>query len=613
VTALQTAAAQYGARGLHVFPCRDGRPLVEGGHKSASTDESVIRGWWRRWADAQIAVALRASGLIALDVDPRNGGDETIARLEAKYGALPRDCNVRSGGGGEHIYFKDPGGRLRGKLPGGVDVKCNGYVIAPPSTHRSGKRYEWIVHREPPPLPAKWIELLRLAAADDGAGIEAWSESASGKLDEGSLRQTLQDLGPRGTGNNTTYRAVCWIFHDYGCSIDEGWPFFAEWNARCGKPVDDRELWRQMQQVASKKPASGRGLARRGARVAEREATTTGVVCLADVEAETVEWLWDGRVPLGKVTILDGDPGLGKSTMLIDLAARVTRGDRMPEDPHPAKAPADVVLLSAEDGAGDTIRPRADAAGADVRRIHLWVVSVDDEGNEREPTLADVEVLEEIINRSGAALVVIDPFVAYLPTNKNSHSDQEMRSSITPIGRVAQRTGTAIILVRHVKKGAVTKAIHGGGGSIGIVGAARSALLVAKDPEDETGQTRVLAIQKSNLAREAASLKYRVVDAGGVGRIEWLGVSRHTADELVTVKPQPATKTDGCVEWLADYLASGPKEYGEIKVAAEARSWSLAVLTDARERLGVRPKRKGKPPNQISWWELPVKGEGGAS
>jgi hypothetical protein len=366
-----------------------------------------------------------------------------------------------------------------------------------------------------------------------------------------------------------------------------------------------------MERVATKKPASGRGLVRGAVRAKKehRKAVSIDVICLADVQAEHVEWLWASRIPVGKITVVDGDPGLGKSTLLCDIAARVTRGDRMPEDSLKARAPGDVVLMSAEDGPADTIRPRADAARADARRIHLWTVTRDEDGTERTPSVADIEQLERIIVATKAALVVIDPFVAYLPSDNNSYNDHHMRRAMAPLAAIADRTHVAIVLVRHLKKSG-EGAIYRGGGSIGIAGAARSVLLVAKDRDDETGETRVIAPVKSNLAREASALKYRVVDGGGVGKIEWLGVAEGvSADELVAIRKteRPATKTEDATEWLRRLLEDGPKDHEEIAVAASAYGHTDKVLRNARERLGVIVERKGRG---RTIWRLP---DGGAS
>jgi RecA-family ATPase len=256
------------------------------------------------------------------------------------------------------------------------------------------------------------------------------------------------------------------------------------------------------------------------------------VVCLADVRPERVEWLWASRIPLGKVTVLDGDPGLGKSTITLDLGARVSTGRPMPGETA-ALPPAGVVLLSAEDGLADTIRPRLDAAGADVSRI-VALTAVSGEDGDRLPTLPqDLDRLEDTIQEHDAALVVVDVLMAYLSGDVNAHRDQDVRSVLARLAAMADRTRAAVIVLRHLNKATGGPAIYRGGGSIGISGAARSALVVGRDPDDES--RLVLAVVKSNLAATAPSLAYRIVDRSGVAAIDWEGASDLTASQLLVI------------------------------------------------------------------------------
>ena len=165
---------------------------------------------------------------------------------------------------------------------------------------------------------------------------------------------------------------------------------------------------------------------------------------LADVEPADVSWLWPGRIPFGKLTILDGDPGLGKSTLTLDLAARLTTHRPMPEESAAhLQAPYGVVLLSAEDGMSDTVRPRLDAAGADSARVHAIVSLWDPAGGERLPNLLDLEALRAAIEQLDAALVIVDPLMAYLPPSVNAHNDQEIRSALAPVALLMSADETA--------------------------------------------------------------------------------------------------------------------------------------------------------------------------
>jgi hypothetical protein len=295
---------------------------------------------------------------------------------------------------------------------------------------------------------------------------------------------------------------------------------------------------------------------------------------LSEVKPESVEWLWPGRLPKGKLSLIEGDPGTGKSTLTIDLAARVSVGGELP-DGMGCEA-AGVVLVSAEDGPADTIRPRLDAAGADPSKVLALGLVSDAEGHERLLSLpSDVPLLERGIERVGAGLVVIDPLVAFLPKNVDANKDQDVRRALAPLAGLAERTGAAVVAVRHLNKASGGNALYRGGGSIGIVGAARSALLVAKDPQDDA--RRVLAPQKSNLSQPAPSLAFSLENtANGAVRVAWRGESPLGESELL----------------------AAPMEGGGAppKLRLEASLGSCWIPVRCRpRRCSGRPRRRGSP------------------
>ena len=255
-------------------------------------------------------------------------------------------------------------------------------------------------------------------------------------------------------------------------------------------------------------------------------------VILSSIEPEEVEWLWEPRIPLGKITVIDGDPGNGKSALTTDLGARLTVGRPFPDGK--GCEPAGVVIMNAEDGLADTIRPRVDAAGGDSSRIvSLATVEDGEDGEERHVSIPeDIAIIEAAIKRVSAKLVIIDPLMAFLSGGSNAHKDQDIRRALAPLARTAERTGVAVVLVRHLNKASGGNPLYRGGGSIGIIGAARSGLLVGVHPEDET--LRVLAGQKSNLSPMPESLAYRIATgANGAARIEYAGASTANADALL--------------------------------------------------------------------------------
>ncbi len=257
---------------------------------------------------------------------------------------------------------------------------------------------------------------------------------------------------------------------------------------------------------------------------------------LSEIETQPVHWLWEKRIPLGKITLLDGDPGMGKSLLALNLAARVSSGRPMP-DGTPGQQ-GGVILIAPEDGAADTLKPRLQAAGGDPSHVLLLntVEGLDTKKMaivDRPFSLAhDLELLEQAIKRTNAVLVVLDPLMAVLGHNVDSSRDQDIRAVFTPLAQLAERTGCAILIIRHLNKGASHNALYRGAGSIGIIAAARIGLLVAQDPSDE--HKRILATTKNNLSKQAPHLSYQIVEnASGIPSIQWLGENTSPVSTLL--------------------------------------------------------------------------------
>lgn len=318
------------------------------------------------------------------------------------------------------------------------------------------------------------------------------------------------------------------------------------------------------------------------------------LVKVSSVKAERVEWEWMHRIPRGKVTVLDGDPGLGKSTVTLDLIARRTRGMPMPEDERELP-PAGAVLLTAEDGIADTIRPRLEAAGADLDRVAVLTAVRDEKGRPRPPVLPeDVEAAREAVQKMKARLLVIDPLMAFLNGRVDSHRDQDVRGALALLADLAERETLAIVIIRHLNKASGGHPIYRGGGSIGIIGAARAGLLVAPDPKDE--KRRVLAVSKSNLGPIPPSLAYRLVQAGDVSKVEWLGIADCSARDILAVQAvddQPRGVVADAVSFLQELLADGPVATEAAKGAARAAGIAWRAVERARSGAGVRSHRVG--------------------
>jgi hypothetical protein len=335
-----------------------------------------------------------------------------------------------------------------------------------------------------------------------------------------------------------------------------------------------------------------------------KEGTSLGpeLVRVATVQPERVEWLWDGRIPCGNITLVDGDPGLGKSTFTLDLAARVSTGRAMPDGALGLLG--GVVLVSAEDGLADTIRPRLEAAGADLERVAV-LTSIRGENGSLPELPEDVLGIENAIREVRAVLLVLDPLMAFLSGHVNAHRDQHVRRALAPLARMAERARVAAVVVRHLNKGSGANPLHRGGGSIGIIGAARAGLLIARDPDTE--DLRVLALVKSNLGPRMPSLGFRIVTTeSGVARIEWLGESSHTTERLLAepVTPEERSALEEAVDVLREILQDGPVESNEVRRQAQAAGIADRTVWRAKAALGVRSK-KGRGGRGGWVWSLP--------
>jgi len=241
----------------------------------------------------------------------------------------------------------------------------------------------------------------------------------------------------------------------------------------------------------------------------------------SEVEVGQVRWLWESRLPLAKLTLLDGDPAVGKSTLAVEIAARLTTGRALPGDKENRHA-IDVLLLAAEDDSADTLAPRLLAAGADRARVHIVASSC--------PIMFPDSAarLEQTILAERIGLVVVDPLAAFM-------RGTDGRAALGPLVAIAQRTGAAVLILRHLTKGGRGPAVYRGAGGIGISAVARSGLMVARDPDDMS--CLVLASYKINVGERPTSLRFKIVKTeSGCGRIEWLGEANYLADDLLAAK-----------------------------------------------------------------------------
>ena len=339
------------------------------------------------------------------------------------------------------------------------------------------------------------------------------------------------------------------------------------------------------------------------------------IVRLSDVEPEPVRWLWPGRIAAGKLTLIAGDPGLGKSFLTLDLAARVSTGAGWPDAPKSRFDPGDVVLLSAEDDVADTIRPRLDAAGADVSRIiAIDAVRAPDKGGKlsaRPVDLSqDVQYVEAAMEQlTKAKLVVVDPISAYMGET-DSHNNAETRAMLAKLADLAARRHVAVVCVSHLNKGAGRSAVYRVTGSLGFVAAARTVWSVSRDEHDH--ERRLMLPIKNNLARDTDGLAYSLYAAEGAVTpcVAWEGETvAMIADDALNASDDGAGKTavEQAAEWLRDLLTAGPIKPAEVIAQAGDAGYSESTVQRAKRRASVESIAERDDDNKMTGWAWRLK------
>ena len=307
---------------------------------------------------------------------------------------------------------------------------------------------------------------------------------------------------------------------------------------------------------------------------------TVKIIRMSDVELTPVDWLWKPYLPFGKLSVLQGNPGEGKTYFAMHLAAACTNGKLLPNMER--MEPFNVIYQTAEDGLGDTVKPRLIEAGADLDRVLV----IDD--SDVQLTLSD-ERIEKAIIENNARLVIIDPIQAYLGADVDMNRANEVRPIFMRLGQVAQRTGCAILLIGHLNKAAGMQSLQRGLGSIDIAAAVRSVMFIGKLRHDPT--MRILTHEKSSLAPPGVSLAFSLGDESG---FRWVGEYDITADEMLSgIDPQRETKTQQAKDLICTLLAGGKQVLSEdIDKAALERGIPGRTVRDAKRELGDALKSK---------------------
>jgi hypothetical protein len=324
--------------------------------------------------------------------------------------------------------------------------------------------------------------------------------------------------------------------------------------------------------------------------------------CFSDIEPQEIKWLWPKRFARGKVSLLVGDPGLGKSFITLDMAARLSTGCDWPDGT--ACAVGESIIVNCEDDPADTLRPRLDAAGADVSKIHFLecVMSRDKQGkpSERFFTLTDIPALAVMLqNNPAIKMISIDPVSAYMGCI-DSHKNSDVRGLLAPLAGLAAKYDVAVVLVSHKNKGQNGSAINRIVGSIAMGAAARAAWGIERDPDNP--ERRIMGALKNNLGKDSGCLAYRLESVGESAVIVWEPALDIDFGALVTgFQDRGGPEQREAAEFLKGELADGPMPYKEILALAKEQGISKRTLDRAKSLAGVKSHKAGL----TNWnWEL---------
>jgi putative DNA primase/helicase len=329
--------------------------------------------------------------------------------------------------------------------------------------------------------------------------------------------------------------------------------------------------------------------------------------CMSDVEPEPVDWIWSGRIARGKLTLLAGDPGIGKSQVATDVASHITEGNKFPDG---ISAPlGSVLILTAEDSAKDTVRPRLEAAGADLARVHRLKAAVFKDGVVTTFSLQhDLAALTDKLKMVGdVMLVIIDPITSYMGSKIDSHRVTDVRAVLEPLAGWAEENHVAVLGITHPPKNAPPRALHAIVGSIAYVAAARLVFLAV---EEQGTNRRLLLAVKNNLGALAPGIGYSLEQAIiskdiVASRIAWdnLPVTVSANEALAAANGGDTGAMTEAKDFLREELADGPRPAQDIKKAAQAAGLSWGTVRRAQERLGIKPRKTGL--DGVWQWQLP--------
>lgn len=555
-------ALQYARMGFAVFPIkpRDKTPLTRHGFKDATTDNTVISSWWDKYPNANIAVATgsRSGGLVVIDLDvkhPPINGISNCDEWQMRNGFFPRTLICETGSGGRHLYFKTTANfkSKNGILPG-IDIKSEGgYVVVPPSSNDKGQY--------------RYINNLPIADANEKVLIFLTGKESYGK----PMKET-----PEGNRDNTMLAQTYKLARDFD-NREEALEIALVMNQKCIPPLEEKIIESMLDRAYKK----------------IREESRAKVVNFDEIKPEEVEWLWYPYIPLGKLTIIAGEAGIGKTFTESKVAAIISTGDSFPGE-NEKRSPRIVCIQNTEDGIADTIVKRLMAAGADLKMVKMI-------NTEEKPLTFSDPRIEDFMKEFKPAAMIFDPFQSFFGAGIDLNRSNETRPIFDKLLCLAQKYKVAVILVMHLSKMTSAAAINRVLGSVDIVGAVRSVLVITKHPRIE--KHKVICHEKSNLAPAGESICYSIEN----GAVKWGEFCTLSADDCLLAGKQKREKDklQIAVEFIESRLKICKKvDVNEIReIVVDEMGISYKTAQRAKNKLGLIEERDGFA-GQV-FWRLP--------
>jgi|GEM_PF-871025 len=575
------AALRLAEDGLPIFPCRPNkRPFADHGFKDASTDPKVIKDWWQRWPDSLIGVPTgNAPGLLVVDVDPTGAEWYREHQLDLRCGRVHRTRR------GHHLLYRMPEVEIRnsaGRVAPGIDVRGEGgFVIWWPACG-----LETVGDLADVTEPPGW--LLKLASQNGAA------HTGARYIYEG--------------GRNDLLSREAFRLKKHNCDVSQIDHILSTMNAElCRPPLEDEEI-----------ATIARG--KSNVEAAPEPSADDGVIITRgdNLEVESIDWLWSGWLARGKLHILAGAPGAGKSTIAIGLAATVTSGGRWPDGT--ACGLAGVLVWSGEDDPADTILPRFLAAGGDPKSLHIITGIADANGPRPFDPGTDIAALSAAARKNPhLALLIVDPVVAAVI--EDSHKNVEVRRALQPLVTLGADLGLAVLGISHFTKGTAGRdPVERVTGSLAFGALPRVVMAAAKANGD--GERRIFCRAKSNIGLDTGGWEYRLVltDVPGapnvtVVRTEWGDALEGNARELLADAEavensddasewkRDRTRLKAAAQWLRELLSKGGLMVKDIETEANAAGYAWRLIRDAKDELRINPQKAGYAKG---WqWNLP--------